>query len=256
MSLKQKRKKMKKIFLIAVGFTAICTTGFSQTKFGIQIGGNLGYNRVETNTSDKFSDKPRLGILAGFLADIPLGPVSFRPELNFIQKGAKYFQTTTIGNAVFEDEIKLRTNYVELPLNFVYNVQTGGGKFFFGLGPNFALGLSGKTEYQEKITTGPTTVTSNGKTDVKFSGDNAAPNTTYLKRFDFGGNLLAGYAAGTGVTFNIGYTLGFSDIARNTPGIDYSRKNHGFTFKVGYLFGGSGSSKPTGSGTSTGSGTF
>ncbi|MBC7536037.1 MAG: hypothetical protein H7258_10120 [Ferruginibacter sp.] len=49
------------------------------------------------------------------------------------------------------------------------------------------MGLSGKTAYQEKITTGATTVTSNGKTDLKFSGDNAAANTTYLGRFDFGG---------------------------------------------------------------------
>ncbi len=248
---------MKRILFIAVVATAFSFNAKAQATFGLQIGGNLGFAQVEDGSEDDISNKPRIGILAGFVGDIPFGSVSFRPEINFIQKGFRNeetlseFGTTTVFNS------KVRLNYVEVPLNFVYNLQTGSGsKVFFGLGPNFALGLSGKTESEIATTIGGTTINTKEDGDVKFSGDENAANTTYLKRFDFGGNILAGFQSSMGLTFNVGFTLGLSDISRNQPGTDnYTQKNHGLTFKVGYMFGGS-KSKPASSSSSSTSANF
>lgn len=244
---------MKKIFLIAVGITAISLTGFSQAKFGIQIGGNLGFAAFKKGNTESYSNKPRVGVLAGFLADVPLGPISFRPELNFIQKGYRNETTySTVGTQVVNSKVRL--NYVELPLNFVYNVDASTGKFFFGLGPNFAMGLSGKTSIETTSTLGSASTVTKSNGDVKFSGDSNSSNPLYLKRFDFGGNILAGYTSNMGLTFNIGYTLGLSDISRNLPvNDDKTQKNNGLTLKVGYMFGGSSAKPMSTSSSSTGS---
>ncbi|MFT3910879.1 MAG: outer membrane beta-barrel protein [Ferruginibacter sp.] len=151
--------------------------------------------------------------------------------------------------------VKVRLNYIEVPLNFVYNIPAGAGKVYLGLGPNFGLGLSGKSRYY---------VNSNllESRDVKFDGDTDDPNSNndHLKRFDFGGNLLAGYTCNMGLTFGVSFTLGLTDVSpnkldSNDPDADgFTEKNHSLNFKIGYLFGGTkGAGKATTSTGTTGS---
>lgn len=258
---------MKKILFIAAILAAFSTKSFSQARFGIQVGGNVAFTQFEVGGDDDLTNKPKFGALGGFVADIPFGAISFRPELNFIQKGYKNSRKgseTILGvTTAYEDVDKVRLNYLEIPLNFVYNIPAGSGKVFFGLGPNFGLGLSGKTKSESTVTvTGLGTNTEKSEGDVKFDGneDGGPANILHLKRFDFGGNILAGYASNMGLTFNVGFTLGLTDISPNkiddNLGTGYTQKNHGLTVKVGYLFGGGGSGSKTTTSSSTGSGTF
>src|SRR6187402_1958257 len=138
---------MKKILFIAAIATAISTKSFSQAAFGIQAGPTVSFNQTEMDNDDDVSNKAKWGFVGGFVADVPLGPVSFRPELNFIQKGYKNESSTTALGVTTTSVSKVRLNYIEVPLNFVYNIDACHGKVFFGIGPNFGFGISGKSKY-------------------------------------------------------------------------------------------------------------
>ncbi|MFT3908562.1 MAG: porin family protein [Ferruginibacter sp.] len=241
---------MKKITLIAVFITALSVTSFGQAGFGIQAGASLTGSRVEVetnNSTDKIKTDSRFGFVAGLVAAIPLGPVSFRPEINFIQKGYKYDNSQTVLGFTTTTESKARFNYVEVPLNFTYDIAAGGGKFFLGLGPVVGFGINGNFKDKTTVTGLPEQSSS---TKIKFDGDDDANDDySHLKRIDFGGDVLVGYQMSNGLLFNVGYTLGLSDIAvtNNT-----SLKNSGLALKVGYLFGCNKSKDKSSSKTSTG----
>jgi hypothetical protein len=219
---------MKKLLFVA-GISLLSVASFAQVQFGAQIGGNLasGTSKYEEGSITVDQDlKSKFGFLVGAVAEMPISSaISFRPELNFIQKGAKYEET--IQGITIKDEITL--NYLELPLNFVYNFDAGAGKFFVGLGPSIGFGLSGKAKYSE-------TGFPEEEVDVKFDGEkNPTDGKRHLKAIDFGGNFLAGYKMANGLFINLGYTIGFSNI---DPADNYTYKNNGFAIKLGYMFGG------------------
>ena len=226
---------MKKLIFIAVLTAGSFAGNLSAQNFGVQVGGNLASTKLEyklpggTISQDT---KSKLGFLIGAVAEFPFtSSISFRPELNFIQKGYK-FDLTESGSTYTQDAT---LNYIELPLNFIYNAPAGKGTFFVGAGPNFSFGLSGKIKTTE-------TGEPNENSDIKFDGKENATSTDnnyHLKGFDLGGNLLAGYKLANGLSFNIGYTVGFLDIS---PDKEATHKNSGgLTFKLGYMFGGTGS---------------
>ncbi len=213
---------MKKIIL-NVAASAISAMSFAQS-FGIQAGGNLASvssksSGITISTSSKF------GFLIGALGEIPVSKsVNFRPELNYIQKGGKI----TIPQII---ESSTTLNYLELPLNFVYNLPAGDGNVFLGGGPSFGLGLSGKDKSKDLESGGSGAETT---TDVKFDGKkDATDDFDHLKAVDFGINLIGGYKLANGLFFNVGYAFGLSNISVDA---NATTKNNGLSFKVGYLF--------------------
>jgi hypothetical protein len=172
----------------------------------------------------------------------------FRPELNFIQKGAEsdINQTETSGGltSTVVAKGKRTLNFIELPLNFVYNANAGMGGFYFGAGPYLAYGISG--DYEADITTSisgggfPTqTQTSKVSADVKFDGrkdaDVPANDDNYhLKAFDIGASALVGYRLANGLSLNLGYSKGFRNL---DPNEGSKLKTNAFTFKIGYMLG-------------------
>ena len=136
---------------------------------------------------------------------------SFRPELNFTQKG---------GVINFTDEdIRDNTtlNYIELPLNVVYSKK---GKFFFGTGPSFAYAISGKY----KITG---MYAESGKLVIKNNED------ADFKPFEFGINFLAGWQLSNGIFFMINYNAGISNISATSDETDH---NSYLGLRMGYMF--------------------
>ncbi|MEO6669274.1 MAG: outer membrane beta-barrel protein [Ferruginibacter sp.] len=241
---------MKRIFLMAAMMTAVSIQSFAQPSFGLQVGGNLASTRLETesgsgNSTTKVNTDPRFGFLAGIVTEIPFGPVSFRPEVNYVQKGFKYNDEGSFFGATTTTDNKALLSYIEIPLNVTFNVPAVGSHLFFGLGPTVAWGIGGK--YEARSTLGG--LSGENQADIKFDGDDDAnDDDIHLKSFEFSGNILAGYKMDNGFTINVGYTLGFSDIL---PGNDNSSwKNSGLTLKVGYMFGG----PKAGGGTTTTSG--
>jgi Outer membrane protein beta-barrel domain len=222
---------MKKQFLIAALAVSSCT--FAQS-FGVQLGGNLAGATSKTTvngTSVSQNYKSKFGILAGIVAELPLTDnISFRPELNFIQKGGTASSSQTVFGFTITNESKSTFSYLELPLNVVYNVEAGPGNLFVGAGPTLGYGLSGKTK--NKATSGNTTT--NTDVSVKFDGkDNANDGKGHLKAFDFGANILAGYKLPSGIFIKAGYTFGLSNIS---PAANSTYKNKGLSIGVGYFF--------------------
>ena len=210
---------MKKVILIAfISFISLAVT--AQVKFGAQIGGNIA-NVVGELDNDAVVTKSKFGVVLGVVAQIPLAKtVFFKPELNFIQKG---YSGDLEGEA-----IESTLNFFEIPLNFVFDVPTGGSStIFLGGGPSLGFGVSGNTKYGTE------------SSKIKFDGaTSSTDNYTHLKGTDFGGNLLAGIKMNGGVTLSLGYAIGFTDLVPGTDAADGSLKTNGLNFKLGYLFGG------------------
>jgi hypothetical protein len=215
---------MKKSLLAFSFLTVIGTTAFSQNiKWGIQAGAAIASQQAKQSGISITSDS-KIGFTLGVLSDISITDnFTFQPGLNFTQKGSK-FNISDGGESI---ETSQTLNYVELPLNFLYNAPAGKGKFFAGLGPVVNYGISGKV----KMTmTGEPEVSE----DVNFG--NKVDEDDY-KPFEFAGNVLAGYEFSNGVFVAANYNAGLSNIAVGGDG-DNSVKNRHFGVKIGFKFGG------------------
>ena len=218
---------MKKVLLMAT-FAIASVAGFSQARFGAQIGANFASQKISGDLdiySFTGTGSAKMAVIIGGFAQIPLsGSFNFRPELNYIQKHSKF---DLIGTSCFT------LNYLEIPLNFTYSLNAGSGNVFFGAGPSIGFGMSGKVK---DIYPGvPET-----STNIKFDGKTyvSLPDTDedyHFKGLDFGLGFMGGYQLSNGLSFNLGYTIGLSNIDPNSGS---SFKNNGFAIKVGYMFGG------------------
>jgi len=116
--------------------------------FGISAGPAFSFYEISAGNVSVTSDI-KTGFNGGFVAHIPVSKyLSFRPELKYVQKGGNLNQDGYSN--------KLTLNYIELPVNFVFNTHSTKGMFFVGLGPSFNMGLSGKSKGDD------------GDYDVKF----------------------------------------------------------------------------------------
>ncbi len=201
---------MKQKITLLLLATVIVANAFGQ-KPAIGISAGLTSSLWKATVDDETETLgSRIGFTAGIVSAIPISSnFSFMPALNYVQKGFK--------ETMDDVKVEATLNYLELPLNFVYN-RDG---FFVGAGPAISLGLSGK---------GRTTF--NGQTDeedVKFgSGDDE------LKGTEFTANLLTGYQFKNGVLVSLNYSLGLSNVWNGDDGGKLT--NRYFGFRIGYMF--------------------
>ena len=209
---------MKKIVLSLAIIAGFVSVSFAQTTFGVQAGIAAASMKMEEDGESLDLDS-KIGFTLGVVANVGLSEnFSFRPALNFVQKGGK--EEGEIMGISYKQTMNL--NYLELPLNFVYNTSAGSGQFFIGAGPSLSFGLSGKT-----------TAEVDGEEeseDLNFgNGDDE------VKPFEFGGNILAGYQLANGVSISVNYNMGFSNLSN----VENSEaKNKYFGVRLGYNFGG------------------
>lgn len=81
---------MKKVlFISAFAVTSLIT--HAQTNFGIQAGANFATIKTEPGQgTSSTTSKANTGFTVGVLAEVPFSTnISFRPELNYIQKGGE-----------------------------------------------------------------------------------------------------------------------------------------------------------------------
>jgi hypothetical protein len=212
---------MKKTSITLLLTAFISTFTFAQiARFGVNAGVVFA-SGIEKDGNTTTTSKTKTGLSVGFLGDIVLTEkFSFQPGLNFIQKGGK--QSVTAFGVTIENAATL--NYLEAPLNFVFNAPAGGGYFFAGIGPVLGYGISGKSK--SKVSTGGETTE-----DIKF-GSGAAE----LKPFEFAGNVLGGYELSNGIFITANYNMGISNLINDAPS-NTSSKNRYFGIKLGYKFG-------------------
>jgi hypothetical protein len=91
------------------------------------------------------------------------------------------------------------------------------GTVFGGLGPYFAYGIGGST-----------TSSFNNQSSSFKSFD----STTWLKRFDAGLGLTAGYEIPNSFSFRLAYDFGLANIDRNS--FSDKAQNRGISLNIGY----------------------
>ena len=207
---------MKKSIFTFVALLALANYGKAQQpSFGITAGATFASYKV-TASGISITSKTKIGFTVGITSSFPMGKAfSFEPALNYLQKGGTIKQDNTTDKSTF--------NYLELPLNIVYNARSLKGKFFAGAGPSLSIGLSGKDKYDDG--------TNHETTDIKFgSSDNDD-----LKSFEAGINFLAGYQFKGGFLVAANYNAGLSNVAITSEGDNSKAHNRYFGIRIGYM---------------------
>jgi hypothetical protein len=161
-----------------------------EVKFGVKGGMNLSHLTI-----DGANDKNIIpGYHFGGFVGIPLaGSFSVQPELLYSTKGTKWVEE----RSTFTSDVRLKLNYLELPINLVYNLARDVD-FQFGPYVGFLMGANSDA----KITSGTGSV--NFAQELKKENF----NTT-----DFGLNGgMRFYLSPLYLGFN--YRLGLSEVAK------------------------------------------
>jgi hypothetical protein len=220
---------MKKVFFLAITIHAVnlhaqqkprpkgvqpyvqAKPGLPQTRLGIFAGPNFNYldyyDKVTTieGTSTKFH--------AGLFLEKNINKYfAVLPALLFSIRGGKVRDIDSTINASL-------TN-VELPINFLYSYK----QLVIGAGPNFCYGINGKLK-------------SNGMKRDAYEASESHERT--LKRFEFGGNFMIGYAFKKGVFITANFSPGFTNIYKGdgSAPINVKAKTRSFGISLGYSFG-------------------
>ncbi len=207
---------MKKIIYFFISFILLMNYSKAQNAFGISAGATFSGIQAKADGITLSSDT-HVGFTVGVTESMSMGKdFSFRPELNFTQKGGDL--------SVPDEDFKYKTtiNYLELPLNFVYNAHSAKGKFFIGAGPALNIALSGRYK-----------MTGMGEDEsgkLKFGGDETVDN---FKAFDASINAIAGYQFSGGFYLAANYNFGLTNIS---PGSGEKDHVHYFGIRLGYMF--------------------
>lgn len=203
---------MKKIFFLVCFFTGAYSYSIAQDySFGFTGGAAFANVRNKVPGHADHSDS-KVGFTAGVFYEYAYNNhFSFQPALNFVQKGGKGEND----NFTYD----YRFNYLEVPLNFLYYFKSKGPRFFVGLGPWFAAGISGKA----------TTNDGSGATsqDIQFGSNDAKDD---LKTFDLGANALVGCKLTNGFLISAGYSAGLHSITFHNDKL----MNYYLSVRIGY----------------------
>ncbi|MFI5155470.1 MAG: porin family protein [Chitinophagales bacterium] len=206
---------LRTCYLVLLSFTV--NQAMAQVELGVTAGATFPTYKVSSGNVSMTSDI-KVGFTAGIIAFYNLSEkIGLMPELNFVQKGGILNVTSS--------NIKNSStyNYIELPLNIVYNFKGSTGSFFIGAGPAFGLGLGGSYKitgmYEES-----------GDIHFGSSGEDD------LKPFEFSLNFVAGYKFSHGFLIKGNYNFGINNIAPSHAGSDAAFHNRYFAITVGYFF--------------------
>jgi hypothetical protein len=229
---------MRKQFLLAFFTFFFASAAMAQISIGVHTGVNLS---SATLKSGSITSKGKLltGFHAGVTADVALTPeLHAMPMLRFIQRGSKLKdeQKTSIGigSTTVKTDVNTTLNYVELPLNIVYNFDLGeSAKIFAGTGPALSYLLSGKTKGTSSTSITIGTQTTNSSTSISQKTKIGSNQTDDLKAFDFGWSGVAGVKLNNGFALMLNYTHSLSNLS---PTDNTSYKGRSFGLTLNYFF--------------------
>lgn len=199
---------MKKFLLTAVlGMFALA--GFSQVKWDAKVGMSM------TNLTGDMDGDMKIGYNVGVGMDYAFSEDwSLQSGLNFTGKGAK------------DEGVKVKMNYVELPILAAYKFALGENmKFVVNAGPYLAVGLGGKM-----------TVDGEDGGSVKLFSKEDGAEEALMKRFDLGIQYGIGLEVGEHYLVNLTGQNGFINPLNDKVWGEASTKNMAFSISVGYRF--------------------
>ncbi len=210
---------MRKILLLALFNLGFLYT-HAQTSFGITAG--FGNTKIHFPDTDGFDYKFNPSWRAGIMADMKLtGKFYLQPQLLISKKGNhNYHGNNTELSAILVDvHEKTHLTYLELPVNLVFKLPLGRGRFITGVGGYIAYGLGGNYKATGKVRA--TGADYEYKKDVKFENDphpmeGDLGKNDYYRPIDLGLNFLAGYEFNNGLGLNFTYSRGLKNMAPPT----------------------------------------
>lgn len=233
-------KTLPLVLVCALG----ATTASAQTAyhFGVRVGGNYATTTEKSptqtftgNGASSYSKSPIFAYQLGMVLEARKGNFAFQPALVFSQKGTiiKAEVAATDLNTGYLQQRKgqttVRYNWLELPLNLVYNLPGKSGLQVFA-GPYVAVGVGGKAVTEINNSTNdpdnPVVVPFTKFTDkVEYDPSDATLAKTsslaslsirgfYSRRVDAGFNAGLGYQRGP-VQVQAGYGLGLVNLFYN-----------------------------------------
>ncbi len=184
---------MRKI--ITMVLCAVSITTFGQLKLGIEAGYNIAQFAEKGSNQQYYHLSNINGFNIGLVAEEKLNKHFFmQTGLSFTEKGSEKITTQYATNGA---STTIKLDYLQLPVNLVFKVKLNHCiTALLGAGLYGAFGISGteKGDNTVKDPNGNIINISTVNNKVKFSNNTTQVdnNTTYIKPFDIGYNVLAG----------------------------------------------------------------
>lgn len=203
----------------------------AQVAVGVKAGAHFSDNSISGFVPGLTPDPEVLpGYTFGVMAEIPIeGNFSFRPEINYVQKGFRVSESISpelLGIPIpIGGRVDTRINFLEMPLLLQYRYGNEKAGIYALAGPG--IGYAANAHLQPFATVIVTVRLP--KVDINLNDDN-------YNRFEFSGHAGLGgdISAGKGKVFaDVRYSYGFTNTL-NDPIIDTQLRNRGFTISAGY----------------------
>lgn len=226
---------MKNLSLLATVMTVLAFAAhpYAQISIGAKTGVNLADTRID-GLIDGLVPDPGVyaGFTAGVVAEIPVsGGLSFRPELNYTQKGFILSQALDVNVLGIDVPVgakaKTRVNYLELPLMLKYSFGSREAGLYVLGGPTVAYAANAHLRPVATVLIDINLP----RTDISLSND-------IYQRWEVAGTLGAGgqIKAGNGQFFaDARFNLGLTNMLNN-PIVDIRIKNQGVCLSAGFLY--------------------
>lgn len=231
---------MQRIILLSVLLVLSACLSQAQIRFGVK--GGLNFNEPYSGDKDK---TPPAGIPpfgwptdnfdlktswhAGLTADIPVtAHFHIRPDLLYSKRIAAFMKVEKSASLQMSYRENLQSDYLELPVQFVFYQQAKNIAWYAGGGPYFGLGISGKATRDYFLRSGD-------GLNMRVESATAREDDWYSK-FQVGAVIAAGIELPFGLTGELSLRHGFNDASQSKL-VDNTNKIYQFCygFSVGYL---------------------
>jgi hypothetical protein len=203
---------MKQILKYSFVFASLMVAkqSIAQLKLGVTAG--ISLNKAKTDLLK--NNVTNLSIPFGIAAEVNLGNnFLFRPSILYSTHGASFTESTT---QQLSPTVELRTsyqkyygvNYMQIPLDIAYQVETENGKLFISLAPVISIGVNSLVKEDVKLY-----VNNQLSKDTTIKNSLKLGSSGTFKRTDFGGRIGLGYELKNGLQVHAYYKQGFRDIA-------------------------------------------
>lgn len=222
-------------------FVSLASTLMAQEKtvsFGCKAGPSITWFNRETRTDYReLSNKAMLAAGATAYMNVSIYKFTLQPGITYTVKGGKTTQTF-INDDILEDAYgRMNLHYIQVPVNIIYHFNSNANGWFAGAGAYAAGGV--------KATFSPSTVEgyplnrsqqqnleSYYKRTIRFGGQ----SNDNFKTFDYGMSFLVGQRFKKGLTFNVEYNLGLTNIENTNYSPYKSTRNRTLNVGLGYEF--------------------
>jgi hypothetical protein len=218
---------MKKILLSSLLGMLLAFTAKGQFTFGPELSLNVSNYSIEapglfTPTTAWF-----FGGRIGGIADCGITDnIYIQPGIYYSLNGIKYsYSFPFVGSIDFSSHI----NTIQIPINVQYKFgDKGGNRIFVGLGPFIGINLGGSA----KVSVASSFLGASFDSSAKFTV--GSDSSDFIKRFDYGIGINAGYQMTNGLFFRAYYQRGLANLEPVGDAAN-SLKSVNYGISAGYL---------------------